>query len=433
MRLLIVGAAVSGLAAARLGRRLGHSVAIYDHDPSRTADIIGQGFGAVVGDWDVTSLGGIDLVVASPGVPERALPFTHANELGIPVISEIEFAWRELTAPTVAVTGTNGKTTVTSLISSMLVASGYKAPALGNIGDPLSDAVGSDIDIAVVEISSFQLRFVSEFNPHIAVVTNVAPDHLDWHGSFQAYLDCKANIIARHDDGQVLVVDGDDEGALQIAGRTRGVVAAVSGRRRLEAGGVDGEHLWFGRHAVPLAHLQVSDQAFLVDLAMAAVAAVHASADPDGVRSVLRSFAPGAHRRTMVGKIGGVAYIDDSKATNPHAALAAIRAFPSVVLIAGGLAKGLDVEPLAIEPNVRFVVAIGTSADRLLAARPAESVRATSMKEAVEAAHAAATPGDTVLLAPGCASFDMFESYGARGDAFSEAVRAMMELEGSTK
>lgn len=432
MRVLVVGAAVSGLAAARLARRLGHSVSIYDLDPARTAVIMAEGFGSVVGEWDVTTLSGVDLVVASPGVPEKALPFTHANEMGIPVWSEIEFAWRHLDVPTVAVTGTNGKTTVTTLIADMLSRSGFEAPALGNIGVALSDAVGTNLTIAVVEVSSFQLRYSFDFNPEVAVVTNVAPDHLDWHGTFEAYLDSKARIVANHGPGGILVIDGDDRGATEVATRTHGRVLAVSGQRRLDAGGVDAEHLWIGDHAIDRHRLRVSDQAFLADLALAGVAASAAGASVPAIEEVATTFEPGAHRRNIVGSVGGVTFVNDSKATNPHAAIASIRAYPRVVLIAGGLAKGLDVAPLAVEPNVRHVVAIGTAADELIEARPEASQRAASMEAAVAAAWHEARTGDTVLLAPGCASFDMFSSYSARGDAFSDAVRAIMESEGSS-
>ncbi len=431
MRVLVVGAAVSGMAAAELARRLGHQVAIYDRNPAASPDILAAGFGAIVGSWDVTTLSGIDLVVASPGVPERAEPFTHAVEMGIPVWSEIEFAWRELDCPTVAVTGTNGKTTVTSLVAEMLGRSHPTTVAAGNIGTPLSDVVGKEIESVVIEVSSFQLRFTERFRPDVAVVTNVAPDHLDWHGSFERYLAAKAEIVSRQGPEDVLVFDADDEGARRIAALAPGKVVEVSGRRRLAGGGVQEDRLWVGEESISLARLQVFDSAFLADLAMAGAASVAAGGLPADVFDVAASFRPGAHRRTVVGRVRDVTFVDDSKATNPHAALAAIRAYPSVVLIAGGLAKGLDIRPLALEPNLRAVVAIGEAADQLVEVAPGIVTRAAGMDEAVAVAMNAARPGDTVLLAPGCASFDMFASYAARGDSFASAVRARAEKEGS--
>lgn len=432
MRTLVVGAAVSGLAAARLGRRLGHSVTIYDHDPARATAIIGAGFPALVGGWDVTSLAGIDLVVASPGVPERAEPFTHATEMGIPVWSEIEFAWQQLDCRTVAVTGTNGKTTVTTLVADMLAPTLGATAALGNIGRPLSDAVDTGLEAAVIEVSSFQLRFTERFRPDVAVVTNVAPDHLDWHGSYDRYLAAKAEIVARQRQEDVLVFDGDDPGAQRIARIAPGIRVEVSGTRRRDGGGVENGKWWLGDAGVALEELGVSDPAFLADLTLAGAAALRAGAHLDDIQAVAREFRPGAHRRSLVGEWDGVRYVNDSKATNPHAALAAIRSFPSVILIAGGLAKGLDIAPLATEPNVRHVVAIGEAAGQLLASRPDSTTLASSMEEAVGLSSRLARPGDTVLLAPGCASFDMFDDYAARGDAFSGLVRAIMGgMEGS--
>jgi UDP-N-acetylmuramoylalanine--D-glutamate ligase len=428
MRILVLGAAVSGLAAARLARRLGHSVTIYDERPASLLDAASEGFATIAGAWDPITLHGIDLVVTSPGIPERSRPILETLESGVTLWSEIEFAWRQLDGlPMAAITGTNGKTTVTSLISEMLVASGVDARPLGNIGTPLADAVGSDLQVAVVEVSSFQLHYSDRFRPDVAVVTNVAPDHLDWHGSFDRYLDAKARIVAHQGPADLLVFCSDDGGARRVAERAPG--------RRIGVGSVgvstDGYgidraagRMALGGRSIELSRLQVSDDAFLVDLAMAAAAAEALGGDPGAIDAVTENFTPSAHRRTVVGEIDGVRFVDDSKATNPHAALAAIRSYRSVVLIAGGLAKGLDVAPLATEPNVRAVIAIGQSAPVLLAAAGARGVAASSMGEAVAEACAVAEPGDVVLLAPGCASFDMFDSYGHRGDVFAAEVAA---------
>ncbi|MFP5331852.1 MAG: UDP-N-acetylmuramoyl-L-alanine--D-glutamate ligase [Acidimicrobiia bacterium] len=419
MRTLVLGGGVSGQAAARLAVRSGHRVVLYDQTPVAAPD----GVGTVFGSWDPLTLEGIDLVVASPGFGERSAPITDALEAGVEVIGEVEFAWRRFDRPTVAVTGTNGKTTVTGLVADMLAASGMNAPALGNIGDPLSDWTDRPPDVLVLEMSSFQLRFVDRFHCQVAVVTNVAEDHLDWHGSVAGYRAAKARIVERHTESDTVIYDALDPGATDLAARSAGskVAIAVDGSRPL--GIVDDELRW-SEATVPVGSLGVDDPLFLTDLALAGEAALRMGARPEAVTGVAKGFAPGPHRRTVVAEARGVRWIDDSKATNPHAALASIASFSSVVLIAGGLAKGLDVRPLATAPGVRKVIAIGEAAPALLEAAGDRGHRAGSMEEACRLANQFARPGDVVLLAPGCASYDMFESYAARGDAFAAAARS---------
>ncbi|MEX0757326.1 MAG: UDP-N-acetylmuramoyl-L-alanine--D-glutamate ligase [Acidimicrobiia bacterium] len=419
MRTLVLGAGVSGRAAARLAVRLGHRVLVYDRNPViDLADVA-----VVSGVWDPLTLQGIDLVVASPGFGDRSAPITDGLEAGVEIIGEVEFAWREIHAPTVAVTGTNGKTTVTTLISDMLTASGLRAPALGNIGTPVSDWTSEELDVLVLEMSSFQLRFIDRFHASVAVVTNVAADHLDWHGSVAGYREAKARIVANQSAEDVVVFDALDDGATAVAARSAATQVGVSVDGSTAVGVVDEELVWDGL-AVPLSALAVDDSVYHTDLALAGAAALAMGADPDAVAGVARSFTPGAHRRQVVFESSGVRWVDDSKATNPHAALAAISSYPSVVLIAGGLAKGLDISPLAIAPGVKAVVAIGESAPVLLEAAGPRGHAAGSMIEAVDIARSIATSGDVVLLAPGCASYDMFESYAARGDAFAAAARS---------
>jgi UDP-N-acetylmuramoylalanine--D-glutamate ligase len=419
MRTLILGAGVSGRAAAKLAVRLGHRVVVYDRQP--VTDLTGTA--VVGGEWDPLVLEGIDLVVASPGFGERSAPITDSLEAGVEVIGEVEFAWREMDVPTVAITGTNGKTTVTGLIADMLTASGVRAPAIGNIGSPVSDWVADPPGVLVVEMSSFQLRFIDRFHCHVAVVTNVAEDHLDWHRSVAGYRAAKARIVEHQTPEDVVVFDATDPGAVVVAGRSAGRSLGVAADGTTTSGVIGEELVWDGA-TVPLSALGVDDPVYHTDLGLAGVAALEMGADPDAVVGVAKGFTPGPHRRQVVAESGGIRWIDDSKATNPHAALASIGAYPSVVLIAGGLAKGLDVAPLATADNVRVVIAIGESAPVLLAAAGERGHSATSIDDAVRLAASLAMPGDVVLLAPGCASYDMFESYVARGDAFSNAARS---------
>lgn len=424
MRILVLGAGVSGTAAARLAGRLGHSVVGFDEDPAAAAAARRSGLSFAGGDWGPSLLGDADLVVVSPGIAEHAPMITDALEAGLPVWSELEFGSRHAAAPLLAVTGTNGKTTAVTAAASMLEASGAKVCAAGNIGTALSDVAQDAWDVIVVEASSFQLRFIDRFHPIGAAILNVAPDHLDWHPSFEAYLEAKRAISANQGPADVLAYGIDDPGARRAAAGSRARLVPVSGERVPGDGaGISAGELRVAGLGFPAPDLGPD---FLTDLIAAAVLARHAEATEAGIREGLARFRPGPHRRTPVGRWDGVEWVDDSKATNPHAAAAAAAAYPSVVLIAGGRNKGLDLSPMAHAPTVRHLVAMGESASELAALFDPETVtRAPTMEAAVSAADRAARPGDTVLLAPGCASFDMFRSYGARGDAFREAVLSL--------
>lgn len=433
MRTLILGAGVSGTAAARLARQLGHQVTVYDADPKAGADLIASGVGLISGRWEPELLNGIELVVASPGFPLRSAPITDSFEAGLRVWSELEFAWRQLTAPVVAVTGTNGKTTVTEAIAAILAESGLATVAAGNIGTALSDVVGEAFDVVVVEASSFQLELTESLHPSTGVFLNLAPDHLDWHPSLAAYTAAKEKIFRWQSPSDMLIYDADDPGLQPVLERLQRrsdppTLLPVSGRRRPPGGfGPEGDLLHLPGLDLPLATLAGSDPIDLVNFTAAATAAHRHGATAAAIAAVGARFRPGPHRRTPVGSWRGISFVDDSKATNPHAALAAIAAYPSVVLIAGGLSKGLDVTPLARAARIRHLVALGEAAEELVAASlPERATRVSSMEEAVEVAVAVARPGDTVLLAPGCASFDLYQSYRARGEAFINAVNHLI-------
>ena len=418
---LVLGAGVSGMAAARLARSRGLAVTIYDR--SAVTEPIVEGFGLAIGEWDHLLLRGTDLVIASPGFSERSAPIVDALESGVPLISEIEYAFTHLQSPVIAITGTNGKTSVTEATSAMLEASGLEAPATGNIGAPLSDFTNEVYDALVVEVSSFQLRFTETFHPVAAAITNVAADHLDWHGSVYAYRQAKARVFANQTAGDLLVYDCDDPGATELAAAAPSRLFPVSGSGLPPGGGgVEDGWLRVMDVVIDVSRLHADDPIHLANIACAAALARHSGASPDGVEAGAVSFSPGAHRRQCIAEIGGVAWVDDSKATNPHAALASIRAFDSVVLIAGGLAKGLDVSSLGAEPNLRMAIGIGEAGPVVAAAAGDRGRDAGTLEVAVEMAVQTAVPGDTVLLAPGCASFDQFESYGVRGQRFTELV-----------
>jgi UDP-N-acetylmuramoylalanine--D-glutamate ligase len=424
MRVLILGAAVSGRAAARLARRLGHEVTIYDRNHDALIGIDDAAVAIRSGEWNNDLLADVDLVISSPGFPEHTGPIPDVVTSGLPLVSEMEFAARLLHRPYAAVTGTNGKTTVTSAAAAMLQASGIDAVAAGNIGTALSDVVLEAPRAVVVEASSFQLRFTREFHPAAAALLNIAPDHLDWHRDLAEYAAAKQRIFANQTEADVLVYDADDPGARGAVRDAAARLIPVGGSARPADGtGPEGAEVVIGEMRVARPDL---DRAFMVDLVAAATLAAHLGANATGVGTVMQGFAPGSNRRERVGEWDGVVWVNDSKATNPHAAVAAATAYPAVVLIAGGRNKGLDLSPLAAVPGVRWVIAIGeATADLEKVFRDGRLLVAADLAAAVTRADAVARPGDTVLLAPGCASFDMFESYAARGAEFVRLVRQL--------
>ena len=430
MRVLVLGAAVSGQAAARLAQSVGNRVVVFDGTPGRGSELLADGISVVNGDWDPGLLEGIDTVVTSPGFSIRSTPCVDAFERGVPLVSELEFGARHLSGRLVAITGTNGKTTVTELTAAMLDRGGIDAVAAGNIGLAVSEVARFDQqpDVVVVEASSFQLATISGFHPEVSVILNIAPDHLDWHGSFEAYAAAKMRIAENQAHDDLVVFGADDPEVVRRVASLHVRRVPVSGLVQPE-GGVgpsDGVIRWEDVE-LPLDMLARRDAAFLVDVAAALVSSVRMGADGAGVAAAAAEYEPAAHRRRVVATRTGISYVDDSKATNPHAALAAVAAYPSVVLIAGGRNKGLDLSDLVTADNLVSVITLGEAAEELERAATVPTRRAESMDEAVAMATTDARPGTTVLLAPGCASFDMFENYAARGDAFVRAVQRLME------
>ncbi len=422
---LVIGLASSGRAAVDLLRSEGERVVAYDVDPRAAEGVVADELHT--GEWDPALLSGVDRVVTSPGVPETAQPIKDVIHSGITLWSELELGARRLgAAPLIAVTGTNGKTTVTEVATAMLRASGIDAIAAGNIGEPIAGIGPVEGAAVVVEASSFQLRFIDTFSPDAAAIVNFAPDHLDWHVDVSAYGAAKARIFENMAPEAALVFDADDPGAVGLVAASTQKRVGVSAAQGAESSGRAGDEVRLADATLALDALPRPDPVMVVDLAVAAELAKALGATEEGIAAAAVEYVPGRHRREVVAvSAKGVTWIDDSKATNPHAAMAAIGSYPSVVLIAGGRAKGLDVRPLARAESVRELVAIGESATELLEERPG-GFAAGSMNDAVERAISLAKPGDVVLLAPGCASFDMFDSYGHRGDVFAAAVRERM-------
>jgi UDP-N-acetylmuramoylalanine--D-glutamate ligase len=357
-----------------------------------------------------------------------------------PVISELELAYLVSAAPIVAVTGTNGKTTTTALIAHLLTVAGTPAEAVGNIGSPALAAartMGAD-GVLVIECSSFQLAFTREFRPRVAVLLNISPDHIDWHGSIEAYTADKARVFAMQGSGDTAIVDVDDPGSAEVAMRggfggadlvrvsTRG-----QGDARVEDGFLVVELAGERTELVPVGDLMIKGAHNVSNALAAAAAALVLGASPEHVRTGLRTFAPIEHRLEPIATVAGVRYVNDSKATNPDAVLKALTAFdedPLTVLL-GGRNKGNDFGELAhaCADRCRLSVLYGESRPELEKAfRQARApyLVASGMLEALAAASAAALPGEVVLLSPACASFDEFTDYEDRGRRFASAVRA---------
>lgn len=435
-RALVVGLAVTGEAVARQLLARGVVVVVMDDNPDdatrRRADALGVDLIEKPDAGMLASLlDDVDLVLPSPGVPAGHGVFAGAAARGLRVWSEFELAARWSSVPLVAITGTNGKTTVTTLVTDMLAESGKRVTAAGNTEVPLVDVLDRGLDVVVVEASSFRLKFTETFRPTVAAWLNLAEDHLDWHPSLDDYARAKAQIWANQRPNDVAVVNADDTAVMQAARSAPGRVITFGLTAEAEYGWDRARGVLAGPDGTPI--VAVSDVARRLphDLANALAAsavALSAGATVECCRSVLMRFTGLPHRVALVRDIGGVRYYDDSKSTTPASVLAAVNGFDSVVLIAGGRNKSLDLSVLGrTVPPVKAVIALGEAAADVMAAFSGlvPVVRTTSMRDAVSAAAAAAIPGDVVLLSPGCASFDMYEGYRARGDAFVQEVEAL--------
>lgn len=431
---VVIGLGITGRAVARALARRGHEVVLVDDRPGDEATALAEELGVTL---EVAPdqarlevlLGRAGVVVPAPGLPEAHAVFAAAAATGVPVVSELDLATLWDGRPCVAITGTDGKTTVTTLVVSMLRASGLTAVDAGNTDVPLVMAIDDpDVDVFVVEASSFRLAAVRAFRPRVGTWLNWAPDHLDVHHDLAGYQAAKARLWSTFTKAELAVANADDP---VVMAQTDGVPNVETfGLARADWRLLEG-YLWTpdGTKLVAVGELY---RAFPHDVANALAAAATAygvGASLDGIRETLRNFRGLPHRVALVGEAGGVSWYDDSKATAPHATLAAVRGFESVVLIAGGRNKGLDLHELAEgAERLRAVVAIGDAAPEVEAVFtgvvPVHT--ATSMDEAVAAARALAQPGDTVLLSPGCASFDWYRSYGERGDDFVRAVTEVL-------
>jgi len=438
-RILVLGLGVSGRSAADFCAARGARVLAADERPAEAIEGLAELDTRVERQLgrSFPDPADFDLVVPSPGVPRERYCDRARRAWG-----DVELLYRALPVPIVAVTGTNGKSTTVLLLEAMLRAAGLRARAAGNLGAPALGLVGQALDLAVLEVSSFQLESTEAFRPRVAVILNITPDHLDRHGSFEAYTAAKARILARQQPEDAAVLNFDDPAVRALAEGARARVIPFRSAGPLDRGA------WLDAGSIALQQgeplpLRLSMDGLRLpgphnrENALAALAAAAAAgADPEKAIAALADFAGLPHRAEEVGRVRGVTFVDDSKATNPGAALQSLLGFPPpLVWIAGGRDKGLDFRELAevAGKRVRAAVLIGEAAaalERTLAGR-VELHRAESLEQAVRRAAGLAAVGEVVLLSPACASHDQFRSFEERGEHFRAAVAALAREEAS--
>jgi UDP-N-acetylmuramoylalanine--D-glutamate ligase len=446
---LVAGAGKSGQASARFLLDCGARVILTDtrSEDALKNEIAALQFLAAHSGELVLELGGhrnesfarCDFVVVSPGIPLSLPYFEVSRKAGIPIIAEVELAYRHLKGKIIGITGSNGKTTTTTLVSDLLNGAGLKAHAAGNIGTPLISFArnSSDSDFYSVELSSFQLESIGSFRPFIGSVLNLTPDHMDRYESFEDYIAAKQRIFMNQGETDFAVLNADDPRTAALAAKMRAKPVQFSRLRETEHGAFvrngrvifrneGGEKDLFAASAIALkgAHN-------LENVLAACAIAILAGASPDSLEDSIRKFKGVEHRIEWVCELDGVPYYNDSKATNVDAAIKALESFPgNIVLIAGGRDKAGDFSALRIlvQQRVKHLVLMGEAADKIRQALSGtvDIREAPSMMEAVSMCRSLARTGDVVLLAPACASFDMFDNYEHRGRAFKEAVRSML-------
>jgi UDP-N-acetylmuramoylalanine--D-glutamate ligase len=447
-KVLVWGAAKSGIASSRFLAERGAVVALHDRKPLEewppaALELKERGVGLIAGELPSWLLDQIELLVLSPGVPRTAIPARYAERAGAEVIGEVELAARFMRGRMVAVTGSNGKTTTTTLVGELLKDGGIPTQVGGNIGTALIGLAETSVDDGwtVVELSSFQLESVDRFHANVAIALNVTPNHLDRYDSLADYAAAKHRIFRNQEPSDVAVINADDPIVSSWADGLRAHVVRFSTRQELVEGlflrgrdllsrTTDGEKVLVTRDEMLLQGLHN------VENVLAALAAgLACGVSPDSMRETVRRFRPVEHRLEHAGTIGGVDFFNDSKATSVDAAVKALEALSDrsgkVVLILGGLGKKASYAPLAglITNHVRRLVLIGEDApviEKELSGS-SEMEHATDMPDAVRLAFAAAESGDAVLLAPACASFDMFRSFEHRGEVFKQAVQALSD------
>src|ERR1700730_1586162 len=441
-RVLVVGLGKSGVASALFLKAHGARVTVSD---TKTGDelrseipvLLDHGITVETGGHGERTFRGKDLIVVSPGIPLDAPALVQARALGGSVIGEIELAARFLRGPIVAITGSNGKTTTTTLTGEIMTAGGFPALVGGNIGTPaiaLAERATAE-SVIVLEVSSFQLETIHSFRPKVAVILNVTPDHLDRHRTFEAYVDAKARILENQQGADLAVLHADDSTCAAMAARTKAQVFWFSRRKEVQQGAwvLDGNILFRDgaqqREIMLVSEIPLKGAHNLENVLAAGCAGALMGCAPGKIRQAVREFKAVEHRLEYVATIRGVDYYNDSKATNVDATIKALESFPANIhLILGGKDKGSDYSVLndLLRQRVKRVYTIGAAAGKIESQiKNVEVVHAETLENALRKANALAESGDVVLLAPACASFDQFKNYEQRGHVFKEIVRSL--------
>ena len=437
----VFGLAVAGRAVASALCNSGATVFVGDDKLNDDHRSFAQQIGAQIVEHSTSTefaqvMREVEILAPAPGVPEHHAVIRSAREFGVNIQSEIEIGYRIESKrlggprPMLAITGTDGKTTTTLMVNSMLEAAGFRSQAVGNTDIPLIEALQSDAQAFSVECSSFRLEYTEQFRALASVWLNIAPDHLDWHSNYQRYFDAKAKMWANCLPNDIAVAPIDDVNICEIA--------RASAAQVFTFGSLEGDYRVVGEELCgprgPIMKISQMKRSLPHDvtnaLAAAAVCIESGIVEPQHVAHALENFENAPHRIQFVAESKGVRWFNDSKATSPHAASVALRAFDSIVLIAGGKNKGLDLSLMACEPQrMRAVIATGASANEIEAAFSGVCpvVKANTMKDAVAQAQSMASSGDVVVLSPGCTSYDWYSNYGERGDDFMKIVRELLE------
>jgi UDP-N-acetylmuramoylalanine--D-glutamate ligase len=442
-KVAVIGIGKTGLATAAFLSKRGIQVAITDEkNPSQWGEagvfLKSLTTEVVIAPYGTAMLKDVDMVVPSPGVYPSNEILVEAIRLKIPVVSELELAFGHLSTPVVAITGTNGKTTTTSLIGEILRKSGKKVFVGGNIGDPLIGYADGpqEADWAIVEVSSFQLQWACDFHPAIALLLNVTPDHIDYHGSLASYREMKEKIFARLNGDDLAILNGDEEESIPLAARLKAQTFFFSASRTVAAGMFqEGERLVHlrrdgAREEYPVAMIKLPGKHNLENIMAAIMAARGCGCTPADILAAVSEFQGLRHRIEYVAEKNGVRFYDDSKGTNVGAVLRAVESFSEpLILLLGGRDKEGDFQSLLplLRSKVKHLVLFGEAREKIdgfIGGTVRTTVRET-LKEALHAAYAEASPGDVALLSPGCSSFDEFRNYKERGDLFQEWVKQL--------
>jgi len=444
-RVLVVGLGKSGLSAAMFLRAQGARVTVSD---ARSAVALAKEIPALLEAGIMVESGGHglltfrrqDLIVVSPGVPMDTPEVKQVVAFGLPVIGELELASRYLQGRVVAITGSNGKTTTTSLVGKIFSDAGVPTLVGGNIGLPVIDLVAesSAETVSVLEVSSFQLETIEQFHPHIAVVLNITPDHLDRHGSFESYAAAKARITERQTAEDYLVLNAEDKATQMVALKTKAQIFWFSGRRPIKHGAfVHGESILFvpregakAEPVMPVSEIPLKGSHNVENVLAAVCAARLAKIPAERIRASVARFKAVEHRLELVKVVNGVEYYNDSKATNVDATMKAVASFPGGIhLILGGKDKDSDYGSMSgmLTERVKIVYTIGSAAEKIERQLQGvvKIVPAETLQVAVAKAAKAASVGDVVLLSPACSSFDQFENYEQRGRVFRQLVNEL--------